>query len=205
MHARFLWMGYALTVFALLVGCASNVANVPKASLARGPEAGKALVYFVRPPYVGGGAGYDGQQAPLYDNDVYIGSLKGGTHLALQAAPGKHLFFALHDSIVLDNPDFVIADLAAGKTYYIRVGAQGPTSVRFSLEADNGQFRLEDTKRYLATTNEVTVNDRGRIWGEQHAPQAQRIKTRYFPRFEARVSADKRLADKYVLAPESGR
>src|SRR5256885_10680831 len=128
--------------FTLLAACAANVAKVPPSAVARGPESGKALVYLIRPAFVGSGvSNFDGIDAPIYDNDTYVGSLKGGTHLALQATPGKHVFFAIYSLAPADQPDFIIADLAAGKTYYIRVGAQGPTTVRFSLEADNGQFR----------------------------------------------------------------
>lgn len=196
-----------LLLAVVLVGC-SNVSKIPSSRLVTAPEPGKALVYLIRQPLTSGhgGTAVGEIDAPLFVDDQYVGSLLAAMHVALQLPPGKHEFMGLRrDVSVGDRPDFVIADLLAGKTYHIRVDVASLASPRIELEADNGQYRADEVNRLVRATTQVVVNERGRRWGERNTARAQQLRQRYLPVMEARVAQDRRLAERYVLRPESGR
>lgn len=196
-----------LSIFgvAMLAGCAAGVSKVPESAETTGPAPGKALVYLIRKEFIGPAAAHmQGTEAPIFDNDEYIGSLRVGTHIALQATPGRHVFMGLRRDVRIgDRPDFVIADLVAGKTYYIRIDMF--PNMRIDLEADNGQYRPEDTKRLIASTAELRLNEKGRRWGEANAASAKRLREYHLPKFEAELARERRLADRFVLRADSGR
>ena len=73
--------------------------------------ADQAVVYFIRP---GSYAGL--MKFALFDNDKYIGFLKGSRYLRYECDPGEHLFWAK-----AENVDFLNAELEAGEIYMIDV------------------------------------------------------------------------------------
>jgi hypothetical protein len=104
----------------------------PAADQSPGPEAGKALVVFMRPRFFGG-SGDKGPPVTVYDAPdgatTFLGAIEYKHKLAVQMAPGAHrLMVAGAESV-----DFLDATLDAGKTYYVALKARpGTWTLRFT-------------------------------------------------------------------------
>ena len=192
----------AIGLSCLLAGCAGKVEKVSPSQWVTQPAPGKALVYFLRPT-THANLGLAMQrvpvEAPLYDNDVYVASIPTGTHIALQADPGKHLFMVLGE-----KPDFLKADLLAGKTYHVKIESWFNES-RFELLADNGQMARSDLNIWINTTTQIIPNDKARAWAAGNTEKTHKLKAKHLPDWEKRMARDVREAEKHTLRPESGK
>jgi hypothetical protein len=189
------WMtGAAIVAIGFwLVGCASSSMNVvPEGQVVRKADSGKALVYFVRPSSFGGAV-----QAPVFDDETYIGTVSANTHVAYQAAPGHHMFM-----IVGENADFMEATLLPGKIYYAEVMARfGVMKARFSLRPQNGQIPDNQVNTWVtSSTRQVTPNEKGFHWARAQATYMHKLKEQDLPRWQAKAENDKQ-----ILRPESGK
>ncbi len=106
-----------------LAACAprSRMMDVPDATVQSTPNPTEAMVVFMRPTFVN-----QGQASSLFDvteeTPKFIGILRAWKKIAYPVTPGKHRFMMV---ITAGRADFVIADLAKGKRYYVRVTASG--------------------------------------------------------------------------------
>lgn len=124
---------FALASLALLLsGCEGTIRHmreVPAAAPAVVPEAGKAMVVFMRPS----GLGFAVQSSVFEIKDNYpvlVGIVAAKTKVAYQVNPGKYLFMTIGE-----NADFMTAEVAAGRTYYVRVEPRfGMWKARFGLQ-----------------------------------------------------------------------
>ena len=127
-----------IALLGLLAGCAGTVTNMREISVSQAPaapEPGKALVIFMRPS----GLGFAVQSSVFEIKDdmpVLVGIVAAKTRVAHQVAPGRYLFMTIGE-----NADFMSAEVAAGKTYYVKVEPRmGMWKARFGLEP----YRLKD-------------------------------------------------------------
>lgn len=181
-----------LFVGLLMTGCASTQMNaIPKDQLVTKPEPGKALVYFVRATSFGGAI-----QAPLFDDDQYIGTSSAKTIVPYQATPGAHMFM-----VVGESADFLQAELLPDKTYYAEVTPRiGAWKARFSLRPQNGQITDKQISGWEASCKQVKPNDKGFAWAKQNAGSVQKLKQEYLPKWQSKDNVDKQ-----ILRAESGK
>jgi len=203
---KFSTLKFGLVVLSVLLvtfaGCAGKATKVSRSQIVTQPAPGKALVYFLLPTNesnIRENSWRVATDAPLYDNDVYVGSLAAGSHIAVQSEPGKHLFMVLGE-----RPDFARGELLAGKTYYILV-ARWPNGSRFDLVAQNGQTAHSEVHNWVTSTNQVVPNEKGTAWAVKNAEKTLKLKAKYLPDWENRMARDVREAEKHTLRPESGK
>ena len=155
------------------------------------PEAGKALLVFMRPSSYGGAV-----QATIYDDTTYIGTISANTKIAYQADPGPHMFMVIGESA-----DFMQADLKAGKTYYARVSARmGFWKARFSFNPENGGTPPEELNRWLTETKLTTSNETGKKWAEENKSSIMQKHAEYLP-----VWKNKDKGGQQILHMDSGK
>ena len=204
----------SFVVLMCLGGCA-KMSAVDNSRLVLAPDSGKALVFIARAARPGSptvGDGVEGISA-IYADDQFVGLLAPDTHLAVQLAPGQHIFMVVGEKTnflravaVGESPDFVRADLAPDRTYYIKVEPTSTLALEssFSMEAHNGQFTAHDLSAWTRTRQYV-VNSRGAAWAEKRKHQISGLKNHFFPKWEAQIAHDKREAEKHTLRPDSGK
>lgn len=183
----------AIGVAALALGaCASNhMTEIPEAQQVKGPESGKALIYFVRPSSFGGAV-----QATIFDDETYIGTSSAKTSIPYQATPGRHMFM-----VIGENADFMQADLAVGKTYVAEVVPRmGVWKARFSLRPQNGQIADSDVKEWMSSLRQVKPNEEGLKWAKENAADIKDKKAEYLPKWNGKDTQDKQ-----ILKADSGR
>jgi hypothetical protein len=125
----------AIALFALTFGCSTPGSNISALMKNLGPNAhtpvplyGQAVVVFIR-------ANEDNSmtQSTVYeiasDGDHFVGVVSGSTKVAYMTQAGHRLFM-----VVGESADFMQAQLAEGKTYYVLVDPRaGMFKSRFSL------------------------------------------------------------------------
>ncbi len=77
------------------------------------PAEGKAVIYFVRVSIRVGGPKLS---VDYFQQDKFIGEVKGANYMRVECTPGKYLFWA-----TIENKEFMTADLKAGATYIVIV------------------------------------------------------------------------------------
>lgn len=176
----------------LMTGCASTQMNpIPKDQLITKPEPGKALIYFVRPSSFGGAI-----QAPLFDDEQYIGTSSANTIVPYQAMPGAHMFMVMGESA-----DFLQAELLADKTYYAEVTPRlGAWKARFSLRPQNGQIPDKEVRGWMTSSKQVKANEKGFAWAKQNTGSIKKLKQEYLPKWQSKNDSDKQ-----ILRAESGK
>jgi hypothetical protein len=98
----------------LLAGCAGSSRYMTKDETpdAIEPQAGQALIVFVRPS----GAAYAMEFSVIDDKGNYIGQVPAKGHVLHAAAPGRHTYI-----VWAENTAVLDAEVAAGKTYIVEV------------------------------------------------------------------------------------
>jgi hypothetical protein len=157
----------------LLAGCSVRsdlMAPTGEPTSGLRPAAGKALVVFLRPEYVGYAI-----QAVVYDDTQFIGVVSRYAAVAYQADPGPHRFM-----VVSEAADFMDADLAPGRTYFAQVRPRmGAWRARFSLAPLSATADARDIASWLAESKVVTANAAGRRWDEANRPSVLEKKAAY--------------------------
>lgn len=139
-------VGIAL-VSMLAAGCASmnTVKNMPADIDAKvkslQPPAGKALVYVVRPTFVGKPFG-----GTITANSEYVGTTQGGMYVYAVLAPGEYKVKVTgHDKV-----SEITVNLEPGKTYFIKQGVHPGMLKGFAsltvLDGDAGRKALQECK-----------------------------------------------------------
>ena len=135
-----------IVIFAAVIascGSASKVSSTSEkpaeSKLIPAPE-GKALVYFVRPKFVGTAINFK-----VYCDSTYIGFTKGVNYIYTIVEPGKHTLFSQ-----AENKAELQMILEAGKTYFIeqipQMGAIKARNKLVVLEDADGKAKLEKCK-----------------------------------------------------------
>ena len=108
------------------------------------PSAGKAVVYFVRPK------GYNDKfEYQFFNNDKFIGEMRGGNYLRYECEPGKQLFWS-----VSENHKYMEADLAAGKTYIVKAFI---TTGAFKMRVFWGPVKYSEKERFEESRSIITT------------------------------------------------
>ena len=183
----------------LLAGCAGTVTNmreIPVSQAPAAPEPGKAMVIFMRPS----GLGFAVQSSVFEirnDEAVLVGIVAAKTRVAHQVAPGQYLFMTIGE-----NADFMAAEVAAGKTYYVKVEPRmGMWKARFGLEP----YRLKDLATPAFATDldgckPVALSAESNVWASTNMMSIREKRTSYFGDWMKKPEAERP-----ALKPEDGR
>jgi len=190
-----------------MVGCKAvpqkpQAVEIDAATQITEPSPGKALIYFMRTSNYGWM-----MPSPVYDNDKYIGSIameigvsgfvaKKKTHIAYETDPGKHMF-----TVYSENVDFLPAELAAGKTYYVQVRpVMGIWKIRFYLTPQQGQLPQNELDNVIAQAGQLKATEDGRQWAAANMADYQKTKAEWWEKYQARPAGER-----LELRPEHGR
>lgn len=171
-------------VVASLFGCASPRMNlsVPQEKEIT-PKPDKALVYFIRPSKLGFAI-----HAAVYDDEQFIGMVPYGQKLPYHASPGKHRYM-----VISESADFLSADLAAGKTYYIEVVPRmGAWRARFSLApVAKEELQTAKVKAKIAKARLISNNQNAYDWATGNHPSVLAKKEKYLKKWNAKPDSEK--------------
>lgn len=157
------------------------------------PDAGKAMVVFMRPSSFGGAI-----LATVYDGEEYIGTVPANSKFAYQTEPGEHMFMVIGESA-----DFMKAELAANKTYYARVAARmGLWKARFSFIPYNKEEPASELEAWINDTKLMTPNEKGTSWAAENAVSIKEKHDEYLPQWQQK---DPNAQAKQTLFAESGQ
>jgi len=123
---------------------------------ARRPAPGKALVYFARPQLMGAAV-----KVKLYADGEFLGIMTSEGYIPWEGDPGKHEFVA-----AAENAGFLVAELAAGKIYYVQVAIHmGAMKARTHFEvARPGSEALEEVSGKHDQLRLITTTADGLAW-----------------------------------------
>lgn len=79
---------------------------------------GKSVVYFTRPPLVGGAVGFR-----FYDSDKFLGKTTFSQYIKYECDAGEHIFGLLIKDITGTQTSFTALNLIAGGVYYLKASA----------------------------------------------------------------------------------
>jgi len=160
-------------VFLSMVGCAAtpNMDHSEYTADVLKPDAGKAMVVFMRPSMLGFII-----SAAVYDDETFIGMVPYQSKLAYMATPGPHRFM-----VVSEAADFLTADLEAGKTYYALVNPRmGMWRARFSLEAvHRGRVDSAEFQQWLTESKFVKNKPSAEAWATSNHDSVLTKKNEY--------------------------
>ena len=128
---------------------------------ARKPAPGKALIYFVRPQFMGAAV-----KVKLYAEGKFLGILASKTFIPYECAPGKHEFAA-----VAENAGLLDATVAADRIYVVQVAIHmGGIKARTHFEvARKGSEALDEYQKAKSELVGITATEEGVKWVEEDA------------------------------------
>lgn len=195
---------YALLLLLLCspVAFAKSAQMAPAADQNPKPEAGKALVVFLRSSFVGGGISSSVYEAP--DSETrFLGIVQNKDKLAVQLEPGEHRFM-----VIAENADFLDAKLDAGKTYYVLISPRmGVWKARFSLFPIHNRADAEysvqsaDFTKWMASGEYVSMNPESQAWYEKNKASVADKKADYLVKWNKMLPKDRA---ELVLHAEDG-
>jgi hypothetical protein len=166
---------------ALLVsGCAGTVRHmreIPTGSTIGAPEAGKAMVVFMRPS--GFGFGIQSSVFEIQDNKLSLaGIVAAKAKVAYQVDPGQRLFM-----VVGESADFMSADVLPNKTYYALVTPRmGIWKARFSLKPiHNNELNTNEFNSWLDDCKWVEKTPDSDSWVLSNMSSLQSKRSEYYP------------------------
>ena len=183
----------AALVCVLASGCASVMRDAPSQQISP-PGSDKAKVVFMRSSMVAGAIGCD--LFEVVNGELkFIGQLPTGNKVAYETTPGKKVFMAYGTAA-----DFMLAELAPGKTYYSVVrpnwgtGGFAPTPIR-DPKGSEAQGWISGTK--LLETDPKAAE----AWFAENKARLQGIHADYWSRFQNKNDQEK--AERTLL-PQDG-
>ncbi|MGH8080779.1 MAG: hypothetical protein ACREP7_09395 [Lysobacter sp.] len=184
------------------VSFAKSVQMSPAADQDPKPEAGKALVVFLRSSFVGSAISSSVYEAP--DSETrFLGVVQNKNKLAVQVAPGEHRFM-----VIAENADFLDAKVEAGKTYYVLISPRpGAWKARFSLlpihnRADaKHNVQSADFSKWMTAGKYVSMNADAQAWYEKNQASVAEKKTDYLVKWNKMLPEDRQ---ELVLHAEDG-
>lgn len=175
---RFLAVGLCL----LVAACGAVMVKQDGPPMA---NPGEALIVVMRSSFSAGGSStptfrsYTGIElsASLYDTtgaDIkFIGLIGNNEKLAYSVQPGKYVLMLLAGR----HTDFIEANVAAGKTYYVRVSAEADRFgvARYSFQTVRpAQFGSHDFAGWDIGTTLVTKSQKADAWAARNADSIAR-------------------------------
>ena len=183
----------AALVCVLASGCASVMRDAPSQQISP-PGSDKAKVVFMRSSMVAGAIGCD--LFEVVNGELkFIGQLPTGNKVAYETTPGKKVFMAYGTAA-----DFMLAELAPGKTYYSVVrpnwgtGGFAPTPIR-DPKGSEAHGWISGTK--LLETDPKAAE----AWFAENKARLQGIHGDYWSRFQNKNEQEK--AERTLL-PQDG-
>jgi hypothetical protein len=145
--------------------------------------ADKALVYFVRPNYLGFAI-----NAAVYDGDKFIGIVPYDQKLPYIADPGAHTFM-----VVSEAADFMQAELLAGKTYYAEVTPRmGAWKARFSLNpVTSAEYATPEVRRRIDEAKQIENKPDAYTWAEKNQPSVKQKQTDYWAKWNEKAQSER--------------
>ncbi|NOR28337.1 MAG: hypothetical protein GQ540_07400 [Lutibacter sp.] len=110
---------FILTILLLIITSLSQAQSVPSNN--------KSVVYFTRPPFVGGAVGFR-----FYDSDKYIGKTTFGQFIKYECNSGEHVFGLLVKDITGTTTCFTTLNLQPGGTYYLKAEIASAKEIKAS-------------------------------------------------------------------------
>lgn len=183
MKATWFRLFAALTLSALS-GCSSMMLKAPNQTVPA-PDAEQATIVFMRHSSINGAIGAD-----LFDIQgealQFLGQLSSSSKIVYRTAPGKKVFMAYGSAA-----DFMLADVVAGKTYYVIVrpnwgtGGFAPTPIRTDGSTDYNTAS-SDFQTWLKKTTRLELKPEAQAWFEKNRKKFQEIYGVYWPRFNTK-------------------
>lgn len=175
-----------VTLALSVVGCVSPSPNMKQSQVtntAPAVKADKALVYFIRPNHLGWAI-----NAAVYDDKTFIGFVPYNQKLPYYAEPGEHVF-----SVVSEAADFLKADLAAGKTYYIDVQARmGVWRARFSLApVTAADLQNPKMKQSIDEAQVIENKPSASEWAESNKASVEQKQKDYYEKWMAKPESER--------------
>lgn len=183
----------------LLTGCAGSVKNmrqVPAEQAIYAPKSDQALIVFMRPSSLGF-ANQSSVFEVIEEQLELVGIVAAKKRVAHYVKPGKHLFM-----VVSESADFMSAEVAAGKTYYVYVTPRmGMWKARFSLlPVTQSLQQASDFKNCDADCEWVEKNEDAENWAKQNLVNIQAKRQEYFVKWMKKPETDRPM-----LKLEDGR
>jgi hypothetical protein len=182
---RVSWAALGSAVCVLLSGCASMMREAPSQAIST-PTPDKAKVVFMRSSMVAGAIGCELFEVVNGELKL-IGQLPTGNKVAYETTPGKKVFMAYGTAA-----DFMLAELAPGKTYYSMVrpnwgtGGFAPTPIR---QAD---LKSKEVQEWVSGTKLIEADPKAaEAWLAENKQRLQGIYTDYWNRFERKNPGEK--------------
>jgi len=156
------------------------------------PEAGKAVVVFMRPSRFGGAI-----QSSVFDvttdKNVLVGVVSSKTKVAYPVSPGEHLFM-----VVSESADFMKADLEAGKTYYANVTPRmGVWKARFSLDPVNkNEINSAEFKAWVSECKLTEKTPAADKWATDNAASIQKKREGNYEKWMSKPEAARPILHK---------
>jgi hypothetical protein len=184
----------ALAAVCLLAsGCASVMREAPTQTVSQAGS-DKVKVVFMRTSFVAGAIGCD--LFEVVNGELkFIGQVAMGNKVVYETTPGKKVFMAYGTAA-----DFMLAELAPGKTYYSIVrpnwgtGGFAPTPVR-DPKGSEAQGWVSGTKLMEPDPKQAEA------WFAENKARLQGIHTDYWGRFQNKTADEK--AERTLL-PQDG-
>jgi hypothetical protein len=172
-----------------LPGCATLMRESASQQITP-PSPGMAKIVFMRSSFVAGAIGCDLFEA--VNGDLrFIGQLPTGNKVAYETTPGEKVFMAYGTAA-----DFMLANLAAGKTYYAIVrpnwgtGGFYPTPIRGSASTEP-DLTSKEFKDWLSGTRLLEPTEATQPWFKDNKSRMQEIYTDYWNRFQRKNPMEK--------------
>lgn len=190
-HLRHTLLVALIIPFALfLTGCSGGIKNmreVPAEEAHFAPEAGKAMIVFMRPSTMGFAI-----QSSVFDTteekSELVGIVASKAKVAYQVAPGSHTFM-----VVGESADFMSAELDAGKTYYALVTPRmGVWKARFSL-APVGKAQLDgaEFKDWDNSCKWVEKSDESVSWAAENQENIEEKRASYMAKWMSKPASER--------------
>lgn len=162
----------------VLTGCVTPKPNMSNSVVSSKPvekRADKALVYFVRPQFLGFAI-----NAAVYDGDKFIGIVPYDQKLPYIADPGAHTFM-----VISEAADFMAADLVAGKTYYAQVMPRmGAWKARFSLDPiSKAEFATPEIRQKIDAAPVIENKPAAYKWAEDNKASVLQKKAEFWAKW----------------------
>lgn len=191
-----------MILFAVVMsGCASTVMRETANQQVTPPPPEKAKVVFMRSSIVA--AAITSDLFEVVNGELrFIGKLANGTKIAYETTPGEKVFMAYGTAA-----DFMLANLAPGKTYYAVVrpnwgtGGFAPTPIR-SDRAQEPNLYSNEFKEWFSVTKLVEPNESAPAWFAENKAQHQRVYADYWSKFSRKSNQEK--AER-TLQPQDGK
>lgn len=181
-----------------LVACSGHakltyMTPVPASAGTPTPEPGKALIVFMR-----AGRFAFLADAEVWEGDRFIGMLGTRTKVAWQVAPGEH-----HFMVTSEAADFMVADVVAGRTYYVLVKARpGSAMARFSFRPLLAEDLANDPRvqTWRERSQWVEPSRHGEIWADVSASRVAELREAEWERWLAKPDEGRER-----LSPDDGQ